>query len=226
MNVFHFTATKYALLALQDRRLKIARIHELNDPFELFGAALAERAHRKNFKAFKDWVADRYGLLCFSRGWTNPVLWSHYADRHRGVALEFWIHDDDISEINYTPNRILIDVENALRRGTFTKDEAFALATTKFKHWQYEDEVRVFCPLAESQLVGEHYFERFTERMKLVGLIRGPACTLSNEEIAASLLSNNEISVTQSRLAFNTFNVVRKKDCPIELIRGAGQLKP
>lgn len=221
MNVFHLTSTKYALMALLNSRLKIARIHDLNDPFELYGAALPENIHRKKFRAFKDWTAQQYGLLCFSRSWKNPVLWSHYADRHRGIALEFRILDEDISEINYTPSRVLLDVEKALQRGTFTREEALSMATTKFKHWEYEDEVRVFCSLANCPVDGDLIFEPFSERMKLVGVIRGPACVLSNRELAASLPRGCDVPVTQARLAFNSFNVVRNKLHPVEVVRGA-----
>lgn len=37
MRLYHFTSQKFGLLALKDRRLKIARINELNDPFEFLG---------------------------------------------------------------------------------------------------------------------------------------------------------------------------------------------
>ena len=223
MNVFHLTATKYALMAMRNQRLKVARIDELNDPFELFSAALTEKNYRRKFRQFKEWAAQRYGLLCFSRTWKNPVLWSHYADRHRGVALEFRIPDDDISEVNYTPKRVLLDVDKALQRGTFTQDDAFSLATTKFKHWKYEDEVRVFCSIADCQREEGLVFEPFTQRLCLVGVVIGPACTLSTQEVAQSLPPNREISVTRARLAFGSFNVVRNKEHPIEIVCGAAQ---
>lgn len=34
MIVHHFTSSEFALKALRDRRLKIAHINELNDPFK------------------------------------------------------------------------------------------------------------------------------------------------------------------------------------------------
>ena len=26
------------------------------------------------------------GMLCFSKGWHNPVQWSHYTDKHKGIC--------------------------------------------------------------------------------------------------------------------------------------------
>ena len=37
MRVYHFIKAKYGLQDLRKRRLKIARIMELNDPFEFIG---------------------------------------------------------------------------------------------------------------------------------------------------------------------------------------------
>ena len=223
MNGFHLTNTKYALRALQERRLKIARINELNDPFELLGVTLKEKAHRSKFREFKYQTAATHGFLCFSRSWKNPVLWSHYADRHQGVALEFRIHDDDISDVSYTPDRVPIDVDKALLRGTFTEDDLDILMTTKFEHWRYEDEVRVACLLADSTVEGDLAFEPFSDRMRPVGLVKGARCSLTNDRIAANLPSGTELRVTQARLAFDSFEVVRQKLHKIEVVRSTAQ---
>ncbi|MGH8443795.1 MAG: DUF2971 domain-containing protein [Solimonas sp.] len=223
MNAFHLTKAEHALAALRNQRIKIARINELNDPFELYGAALSEKGHRRRFRAFKDWTADRYGMLCFSRTWRNPVLWSHYADHHRGIAIEFSLHADDVSKVTYTLRRPLIDVDSATRRGRFTQDEAFRLATTKFSHWKYEDEVRLFCQLQGAMVEGAHAFQPFTERLRLVGLILGPACNVTSEEVAANLPVGMQVAVTRARLAFRTFDVVRNREHKVEFVCGVAQ---
>ncbi|MDW9570209.1 DUF2971 domain-containing protein [Sinorhizobium meliloti] len=30
-----------------------------------------------------------YGIVCLSDNWQHPMMWSHYADRHRGICLAF-----------------------------------------------------------------------------------------------------------------------------------------
>ena len=82
MRVFHFVNEEFGLEDLRKRRLKIATLHELNDPFELFGVSLADESLRRAFRAMKDQLASNRGLLCFSRDWHNPVQWSHYAAKH------------------------------------------------------------------------------------------------------------------------------------------------
>jgi hypothetical protein len=88
MRLFHFLSSQYALQALARQQLKVARINELNDPFELFCADMRDANARKAFRRFKDQVSAKFGLVCFSRSWRNPLLWSHYADRHRGAAIQ------------------------------------------------------------------------------------------------------------------------------------------
>ena len=39
MRLYHFVDAKYGILNIKNRQLKIARMEELNDPFEFLGAA-------------------------------------------------------------------------------------------------------------------------------------------------------------------------------------------
>jgi hypothetical protein len=105
MRVYHILPAKYAIEDLERRRLKIARLDDLNDPFELMSCELPTPAHREAFQHYKASVARRYGALCFSRAWKNPVLWSHYGDKHKGICLGFDVPDEAIRPIIYTATR-------------------------------------------------------------------------------------------------------------------------
>jgi len=50
---------------------------------------LPTEAHREFLRWTKERLIGKLGLLCFSRNWHNPVLWSHYADKHRGICPGF-----------------------------------------------------------------------------------------------------------------------------------------
>jgi hypothetical protein len=75
MRVFHFVNEEFGLEDLRRRRLKIATLNELNDPFELFGVNLADESLRRAFRAMKDQLALNRGLLSFSRDWHN-LFWA------------------------------------------------------------------------------------------------------------------------------------------------------
>src|SRR5258708_39847836 len=91
---------------LRKGRLKIATLDELNDPFELFAGSLPEYTVRQAFRRGKDNLLTKIGFLCFSRDWRNPVQWSHYSDKHRGLCLGFDVADDFVRRVVYSKRRI------------------------------------------------------------------------------------------------------------------------
>ena len=83
MRVYHFVARDYGLEDIRKRRIKIATIADVNDPFELVPSS-RDQIVRQRFRMWR-WQFDRqFGMLCFSRSWRNPVQWSHYAAKHTG----------------------------------------------------------------------------------------------------------------------------------------------
>lgn len=86
---YHVVSLRNGFDDLRNRHLKIAQLDELNDPFELWAIARPDRRLRQALRGTKQEMAQRFGLLCFRLDWHNPLLWSHYADRHRGLALGY-----------------------------------------------------------------------------------------------------------------------------------------
>ena len=101
MRVYHFINTQYGLQVLLERRLKIARVHELNDPFEFIGMDLSEDTLREAMERIKDDYNEIiWHTLCFSKRWDNPVQWAHYADGHRCLCLGFDIPDEHLTKVS------------------------------------------------------------------------------------------------------------------------------
>ena len=92
----------------------------------------------------KDAVKQR-GICCFSESDDSLLMWSHYANKHKGVCLTFNVSKDkDI----FTKHPYLVEyppkypVFNWPRdRGTFKPLRL--LISTKSKEWEYENEVRI-----------------------------------------------------------------------------------
>src|SRR5574340_35150 len=101
MRIYYFTKANHGLAAIRDRRLKVARIHELNDPFEFLGVELSDPEFRKVLTETKRQLSTGHGLLCFSKSWRHPMLWAHYADKHGGVCLGFDVNDDKLENVSY-----------------------------------------------------------------------------------------------------------------------------
>lgn len=72
MRLYHFTNRQYGLENIERRRLKIARISQLNDPFEFLGVASRSANIRRRYQELKDGWDKFMGVLYLSGGWRNP----------------------------------------------------------------------------------------------------------------------------------------------------------
>jgi len=230
MIVYHFTSSEFALKALRDRRLKIARLNELNDPFEFCAADFSDTDTRIKLEAFKNQANERYGVICFCENYHDPVLWSHYADSHRGVALVFEIPDDMAIRIDYQPERFKLDVEVAIQRGGFDETDLSRLISSKFTSWGYEKEIRMMCLLndhfCQIDAKGKKvYFESLSlesygvDALKLIGLIHGVRCDLKPADIASELLAVDTLPVQDTRLDLPSFQIITGETYPVNGIR-------
>jgi hypothetical protein len=213
VRAYHLTSAAHALANVALKRLKISRFGDLNDPFELLAGEIGEHDYRAAIKSWKSTFHTKYGLLCFSRFWKNPVLWSHYAEKHRGVALGFELDETTIEEVQYLPSRIPIRFVGGIPGNGLEDSFVRDLLRTKFEHWRYEDEVRVFVELDEKTLEGGAYFYPFDSRVQLREVILGPACELPLEGVRALSLElyGDAVIVRKARLAYKSFDVVPDK---------------
>jgi hypothetical protein len=84
------------------------------------------------------------GVLCLSTADCDMILmFSHYADRHRGVCLQFEIDDDDTIDAIAPLNGREVDYLDTI---PLFEDPSSAHLTllAKYKKWEYEKEYRVF----------------------------------------------------------------------------------
>jgi hypothetical protein len=203
MRVFHFLNVEFGLKDLAERRLKIARIMELNDPFEFLGAELSNRERRAGLRLTKKSLSQANGLLCFAKSWHNPVLWGHYADKHRGMCFGFDIPDDLAEQVSYVNSRF---------RWPIALDEHFVkrLLFTKFAHWSYEDEYRVYVSLENEE--NGLYFAEFSEKLTLKQVIVGSESTVSRSQLTDALGElRSGVEVFKARAAFKSFRVVENE---------------
>ncbi len=204
MRVYHFLNAHYGIDDLRNGRLKISRIMELNDPFEFLGVDLSDRQFRWALRKTKAELSKTKGLLCFSKTWTNPVLWGHYADRHRGMCLGFDVPESILGKVQYVDSR-------PARPDVL--DEAFMkrLLFTKFSHWQYEQEYRAYVQLDEA--VEGLYYSEFSAQLALKRVIVGDQSSVTRAEVSGALGDlETEVEVFKARASFRSFDVVRNKD--------------
>lgn len=166
---------------------------------------LDEKLNRKVFSQRRDKYASQYGLLCFSSKWTNPVMWSHYAENHKGMALGFDVPDNDLVKIEYSSSRLKI------LNNDYNFDKILKL---KFNHWRYENEFRVKINLNGKDVEKLHgmSFVKFSPNLKLKEIILGPRYeqSLSFNKNEHSII-DSEVEVITSRLSFKEFRIYRQR---------------
>ena len=209
MKLYYLTPAQYALSALALRRLKVARLAELNDPFELQAVDAEGPMHVEFFRRMKDRINGSNGVLCFSRGWNNPVLWGHYADKLRGVALGFEVVSPHLVPVIYASAPFTVPTNPDTGLPQLDDSSVEQLQAVKFKDWRYEDEVRVYVTLDHQLQESGLYFYPFDESLVLKEIILGPRCELPLASLRALLGSyGSDARIVKSKLAARSFDVV------------------
>jgi hypothetical protein len=200
MRVYKFLTAHFALKSLYEKRLKISRIDDLNDPFELIPYDLSDKANRWALRNARNQLAVNHGILSFSAAWHDPVIWAHYSDKHRGICLGFDVPDAHCKLVNYVPERLPFPESPTL-------EHSDAILFTKFCNWEYEQEVRIWVDLTDEE-DGLH-FKDFDDKLRLTEVIVGHACTVPRSAIVRAIAPlTTEINLIKARAGFKKFEIV------------------
>lgn len=192
--VYRYLNQQFGLLALQQRKWKIGRLLELNDPLDCQpvlrnsdGSLGLSGAH----PSLTD-IYEKIGIICYSKSISDPVIWSHYADSHRGMAFGFDYPQTGagtLFEVNYpsSDSRVILDYneldEQIQKENT---DASLSIISKGFiqkaKSWAYECEYRHFIYLHGCTMEGPHYF-RCMPIEHLRRIILGVRCQITKSDI-------------------------------------------
>ena len=214
MRGYYQTSQEWALDAIRNRRLKLSRLEEMNDPFELLGVALKTKKDRADFQQIKRELHDEIGVLCFSKIWRNPVMWSHYGDRHNGLCLGFDLLNEWTFPVSYKGLRLKEEVESKLSQDQDSLGHM--LLTTKYKHWKYEQEVRMVIRLKHAVSEKGLYFLPFCNALKFREIIIGARNSLVPLDIVSKIADEDSgVKITKSRMAFRSFRIVKNRSIKV-----------
>ncbi|MDW3210108.1 MAG: DUF2971 domain-containing protein [Reichenbachiella sp.] len=111
-------------------------------------------------KTFSDFVKNtlrsQFGLTCFSKKNNDVLMWSHYADSHKGVCLIFDQHkllkslnsiypDIKLGEVEYNEELPYVDLITSGDNSSFRySDREKNVLLNKNIKWDYEEEYRLY----------------------------------------------------------------------------------
>ncbi|AGZ38086.1 DUF2971 domain-containing protein [Pseudomonas aeruginosa] len=209
IRLYNLTSAKHALSNIEKRRLKVSRFADLNDPFELLAANFKEHKTRKVVRDWKDKSHSQHGLLCFAGDWSEPVMWSHYAEKHTGICLGFDVCRSLVQQVNYQDDRILAALSPAGTPDELSEELQQQLLRTKSAGWRYEQEYRSFVRLDTALADGPLHFWPVADEIQLTEVILGPLCEVPIESVRRRVEQHfPDAVVFKARLAFQSFKIV------------------
>lgn len=122
---------KWFIDIILNKQLHASNVSELNDPMESFYSTT-----EGNLKKFTYKMKHEKAFVCsLSKESDNYLLWSHYADGHKGCCIEVSAK---------APNKGFIEVEYDNRKAYKAKNREDINELLKYKLdcWKYENEVR------------------------------------------------------------------------------------
>ena len=161
-------------------------------------------AQRKLFSECREDIR----VASFSECKDSLLMWSHYADMHKGYCIEYKIDKNQnarekLSRLNLLPviySKIKPDIQSDLAK---LKDSSLAkIVIYKAKEWEYEKEWRILS-------TKEH---NFCNLMSLVNAVYiGLDCTVENEEKIKDLAYKNNIKVYKMELLYDKYAIKANK---------------
>ncbi|MGO9244709.1 MAG: DUF2971 domain-containing protein [Verrucomicrobiia bacterium] len=211
--LYRFLRAVHAKQAIETKRLRVGRLAELNDPFELRPAILGlpEDASPEMIDKHERVGIDRLnglaGILCFCKTISDPAVWTHYGDEHRGVALGFdypsleqKVKYGDVTKVCYPASELRPQIDYRVLSHVSDEDNdklGQTLLSRKAKSWQYEQEYRIFAPL---NLFKDGMYWQQLPKDLLVLVVLGILCPDSDDDFT-KLLRNNGFEHTEVRRA-------------------------
>jgi hypothetical protein len=149
----YYGTDEYALDSLKNNYLYHSYFLDFNDPFDCnpYLIDIVGKENRKTRELFKETLNRSMltnGICCFTRNFNSILMWSHYANKHQGICLEFNKLEGQINtfDIHYTRNfkkpDLFIDKEEALYHLIYTKSDS----------WKYERELRSFLKVESNEI--------------------------------------------------------------------------
>jgi hypothetical protein len=134
-----FEKFEYIQDILKNKRFYLSRFNKLNDPMEGYFYHIAYETDQSYKEKVKRFISDKSELrICsFSKSLRNILLWTNYANNHKGIAIEITVEEKNF------PNLYKVKYGRSIPELNFENDpKPFDVLERKIKIWRYEQEYR------------------------------------------------------------------------------------
>ena len=140
---------------LGKQRIKISRVSKVNDPLD-FQLSFSEATSKDYIEGFRQKWAEidgELGIISFSTDIFNILMWSHYAKKHQGFALELELNSKQLTQVNYSlfaPELIRESKDSPNYQNAIN-----SILRTKALDWAYEKEWRLLINYSTNKNIQE-----------------------------------------------------------------------
>lgn len=144
---FNYTSiNKNTIKLIKNHGLWLSHTNNFNDPVDP-----SIKLFNRNSGEY-DYLLDSIKVACLTTDNKNTVMWGHYADKHRGICIEYDIsplldknrNDFLIRKINYDKTAIINEnIANINNIELYDLNLLMDLFSIKSKEWEYENEYRI-----------------------------------------------------------------------------------
>lgn len=150
------------------------------------------------------------GVACFSLDFTNELMWSYYAEGHRGICLEHNTKYEPFNQaipVNYTGDVPEINISDFIFKPE--NHAPLKALTTKNKMWQHEQEWRIIIDEGDKPFKYHHW--------ALSAIFFGCSMAFEKRREIAQIVSNfptrlYTIEKTDKNFGFIFYQVIYNKD--------------
>jgi hypothetical protein len=206
------TSAKWGEVILKERRLKLSRFHEANDPFELRIIDSRSKEIRRVCDIISAYHEKNTGMICLGDNWRSPVMWAHYAEKHTGICLGFDVEDAIINKVAYADEKLQVEFGPHLPKYGLTVDLLNKVISTKATDWGYEREHRIMGALKVADPKTNLFYHDFGSQVQLVEVVLGHRCSWTRKQVREMVgVPVAPVRVCKARPAFGRFEMVENQ---------------
>jgi len=113
-------------------------------------AAILEKLEQERLSLFEKRLDEEVGVFSLTEHEDDILMWSHYADEHKGICIGFRPVEEEHEKFYYQAHEVIYPKDNSPPRLNFYDyrndpgEWALRCLSTKALHWKYEGEWRLF----------------------------------------------------------------------------------
>ena len=152
-------------------------------------------------------------MTSFSEKKDNIMMWSYYADSHKGICIEYSFEDIDKAISNWLLP--VIYEEHIIKIGDYLDDQEMGVArqlTTKFIGWQHESEWRMMNPIDDSfyklEYNNDNSIKGVKVKLKPKRIFLGCNIDKNHEDIIREISDKKGIEVYKFKISESMYELI------------------